>query len=393
MAEFYLPLMSENIDREDVNELIKFLQQDPLPKLTNGNKVKEFEEAWSKWLGVKYSLFVNSGSSANQLTMLAMSAIARGGEIIVPPLTWVSDIAAVIQNGFKPVFCDINLQNLSFNIEDLKRKITTRTKAIFVTHVLGINAITPELLKLCKTKKIPLIEDVCESHGAIFEGKKAGTFGKMSNFSFYFAHHMSTIEGGMVCTDDATLYQYLRCCRSHGMLRESTDETFKQAVLLQNTELNKDFVFIAPAYNMRSTEINAVFGLNQLKKLDENNVKRKENFEYFLTHLDSSKYITSLDIKGQSNYAFIVILKKPSFLSRDLVEKTLGEYFIEFRRGLSGGGSQLKQPYIKRRFAINEAEFPNVEHVHHFSWYIGNYPSLEKHKIDNLLRILNSLTV
>ena len=198
-----LPLMSNNIDRDDINYLIEFLQQDPIPRLTNGPKVLEFEKVWSEWLGVKHSVFVNSGTAANELTMLALQyQYPEGGEIIVPPLTWVSDINSVIFAGFNPVFVDINLENLSFDLDKLERAITDQTKAIFITHVLGINSLTERLLEICEQRNIKLIEDVCESHGATFKDKKVGTYGHSSNFSFYFAHHMSTIEGGMVCTKD-----------------------------------------------------------------------------------------------------------------------------------------------------------------------------------------------
>lgn len=381
--------MQNNISREDANEVIKFLQQDPLPQLTNGPKIKEFEQAWSDWVGVKYSVFVNSGSSANQLTMLGLKHMFGTGEIIVPPLTWISDISSVIQNGFTPVFCDINLKNLSFDLEHLKKKITPLTRAIFTTHVLGLNAISYELLKLCEDNNILLIEDACEAHGATYLSRKVGAFGFASNFSFYFAHHMSTIEGGMICTQNERFYQWMRSFRSHGMLREITDETYKQDFIEKYPELNKDFIFISPAYNMRSTEINAVLGLSQLKNLDNNNTKRKANFEYFIKELDSNKYITNLDTIGQCNYAFIVILKDASFNKRNLIEKTLQDHKIEFRRGLSGGGSQLKQPYID--FRVDQSEFPNMEHIHHFSWYIGNYPELKKEKIDYLLNVLNNI--
>lgn len=382
--------MSNNIDRADINGLIEFLQQDPIPQLTNGPKVREFEEAWANWLGVKYSVFVNSGSSANQLTLLALKAkFPEGGEIIVPPLTWVSDIASVIQNGFTPVFCDINLKNLSFDFNKLKNLVTSRTKALFVTHVLGINGLSDEILNFCKGNDILLIEDVCESHGATFKGQKLGSYGYISNFSFYFAHHMSTIEGGMVCTNDEAVYQQLRAYRSHGMAREMTNEDYKTAIVEQYPDLNKDFIFLAPAYNFRSTEVNAVLGLSQLKKLDKNNYTRQFNFERFVAGLDPTKYVTDFSMDGQSNYAFIVILKEASFEKRDLLEKTLKENDIEFRRGLSGGGNQLRQPYLKTKW--NNEDFPNVEHVHNFSWYIGNYPGLEIEKIDFLLDVLNSI--
>lgn len=391
MNKFYLPLMDDNIDKEDINSLINFLNQDQIPKLTNGPKVIEFENKWGEWLGTKYNLMVNSGASANELTMLALNYIYGKGETIVPPLTWISDISSVIFSGFKPVFCDINLKNLSFDIDKLKQVITPDTKAIFLTHVLGINGLTDELLKICDDNNILLIEDVCESHGATFKGQKVGSIGFASNFSFYFAHHMSTIEGGMICTNNEYFYQICRALRSHGMIREMTDEKFKQEIIDENPDLNKDFIFLHPAHNFRSTEINAVLGLSQIKKLDNNNSKRIDNFKYFIERLDSSKYITNIEIEGQCNYAFIIILKEPSFEIRDKVESILKENKIEFRRGLSGGGNQLRQPYFKENYNINYNDFKNTDHIHHFSWYVGNYPTLEKEKIDTLINILNNI--
>ncbi len=200
MNNYYLPLMDDNITRDDVNSIVNFLNQDQIPKLTNGPKVVEFENKWGEWLGTKYNLMVNSGASANELTMLALKHLYGDGEIIIPPLTWISDISSVIFAGFNPVFVDINLNNLSFDLDKLKKAITPDTRAIFLTHVLGINGLTEDLLQLCKEKNILLIEDVCESHGTTFNNIKVGNFGFASNFSFYFAHHMSTIEGGMICT-------------------------------------------------------------------------------------------------------------------------------------------------------------------------------------------------
>jgi CDP-6-deoxy-D-xylo-4-hexulose-3-dehydrase len=391
MNNFYLPLMSDNINKEDIQSLIDFLSQDQIPKLTNGPKVIEFENKWGEWLGTKYNLMVNSGASANELLMLALKYIYGEGEIILPPLTWISDISSVIFSGFKPVFCDINLKNFSFDIDKLKEVITPNTKAIFLTHVLGINGLTDELIQLCEEKNILLLEDVCESHGTTFKGKKVGSIGYASNFSFYFAHHMSTIEGGMICTNDEHLYQICRALRSHGMMREMTNNDLKESIINNNKDLNPDFIFIAPAHNFRSTELNAVIGLSQLKKLDSNNDCRISNFKYFMEKLDSNKYHTDINMEGQCNYAFIVVLKTNNFDVRDNVEKTLRENGIEFRRGLSGGGNQLRQPYFKQNYNIDYDNFKNMEHVHNFGWYIGNYPTLEKEKIDKLLNVLNNI--
>ena len=390
MSQFYLPLMDDNITREDVNSVIDFLSQDQIPKLTNGPKVVEFEKQWSEWAGVKHSLFVNSGASANELTMLALRYMYGDGEVIVPPLTWISDISSVLFAGFKPVFVDVNFDNLSFDLNKLKEAINPRTRAIFLTHVLGINGLTDELLKLCDEKNILLIEDVCESHGTTFKGKKVGSFGYASNFSFYFAHHMSTIEGGMICTNDDKFYQMCRALRSHGMMREMTDDNMKQEIIEKYPDLNPDFIFVGPAHNFRSTEINAVIGLNQLPRLDDNNKKRVANFNHFISNLNAEKYITELRTAGQCNYAFIVIMRDDSFEVRDKIEATLKKEGIEFRRGLSGGGNQMRQPFMTQ-FNYNLDNYPNIEHIHNFSWYIGNYPSLPKEKIDHLLEVLNGI--
>ena len=392
MNKLKLPLMSDNIDRDDIDCLVEFLQQEPIPRLTNGSKVVEFEEKWSEWLGVKHSVFVNSGTAANELTMLALGYMyPDGGKVILPPLTWISDINSVLFAGLDPAFVDINLKNLSFDLDKLERAITGRTKAIFLTHILGLNALSDRLLKICEDNNILLIEDVCESHGVTHNNVKVGSLGFASNFSFYFAHHMSTIEGGMISTNDDNFYQLCRSLRSHGMVREFTDDKLIEKYHNDHPDLNEDFIFIGPAHNFRSTEINAVLGLCQLEKLDSNNKIRVNNFKYFVENLNSEKFYTDFEMDGQSNYAFIVIMKEVDFKLRDKIETTLKHNGIEFRRGLSGGGNQLRQPFFKNQIKEHELyeNFSNVEHVHNFSWYIGNYPTLEIEKIDNLLGLLN----
>ena len=388
MDKFFLPLMNDNIDKEDINSVIDFLSQDKIPKLTNGPKVVEFEKSWGEWLGTKYNLFVNSGASANELTMLAIAHLIGEGEIIVPPLTWISDISSVLFAGHKLVFVDVNFTNLSFDIGKLKDAITENTKAIFLTHVLGINGLTDELLEICEEKNILLIEDVCESHGTTFQGCKVGNFGFASNFSFYFAHHMSTIEGGMISTNHWEFYQICRALRSHGMTREMTSDSMKISLAMDNPDLNPDFIFLRPAHNFRSTEINAVIGLSQLPKLDMKNQERRDNFDLFISNLDPEKYHVAINTDGNCNYAFIVILKDSDFNKRNDIERKLRNNGIEFRRGLSGGGNQMRQPFFKTTYT-DFSNYPNIEHIHNFSWYIGNYPGLEKEKIMKLLEVLN----
>ena len=386
------PLMHNNISRLDANAIIDFLSQDPLPILTNSSKVKEFENKWGEWLGTKYNVMVNSGSAANELSLLYLKyTFPEGGEVIVPPMAWVSDVAAILQNNFTPVFCDIKLNNLALDIEDVKSKITPKTKAILLIHILGYNGLSEELIQICKEKNILLIEDVCESHGATFNGQKVGTFGDISNFSFYYAHHMTSIEGGMICTNNYDIDQLMRAFRSHGMLRETTDDQLKQKVFNEYPDLNKDFVFLEAAHNFRSTEINAVLALNQLGNLDQNNKIRAENLDIFLNNLNADKFFVDFDREGNSNYALTLILKKPDWVLRSKVETTLREAGAEFRRGLSGGGNQLRQPYLKKLFGNNYLNFPITDHCHNFGWYIGNYPELPKDNIHKLTDLLNKL--
>ena len=256
------PLMENNINRDDIDALISFLKEDPI--LTQSSNVRAFEEEWSYWLGVKNSVFVNSGASANLITMAALKELYGGGEIIVPPLTWVSDISSAIQNGFEPVFVDINPRNLCVDDKQVIAKLSDRTCAVFLTHVQGFNALTDELLEELKIRDILLIEDVCEAHGATFKGRRLGSFGLMSNFSFYYAHHLSTIEGGMVCTNNEEIYEMLRMFRSHGLVREVTNSQVQEEYSKDNSSLNPEFIFAFPAYNVRNTEIGAIIGKNQL---------------------------------------------------------------------------------------------------------------------------------
>jgi len=385
-------LMDNNITKEDVTNVINFLKNNKKRIFTQSKKVAEFEKKWSKWLGVKYSIFVNSGSSANLLSMLALKILKGEGEVIVPTLTWVSDIASVIQNGFKPVFVDINPKNLCMDEEQIYQKINKKTKAVFLTHIQGFNGLSTKLLKTLKEKKIDLIEDVCESHGAEFKGKKLGSFGKMSNFSFYYAHHLSTIEGGMVCTNDKNIYELVRMLRSHGMARESGNKIYEKKIIKKFPKLSPKFIFLYPSYNLRNNEISATFGLSQLGNLKKNNILRNNNFKFFIKKIDSRYYVNDFDLKGCSNYAFPLILKKKSFSNRDKLEKAMKKNNIEFRRGNAGGGNQLRQPYLKKYIKdINLKDFKNVDHIHFFGYYIGNYPSLTKTKIKIICQILNNI--
>ena len=388
--------MNNNYTNNDIGAVKKFLRNKDVI-LTQSKKVQEFEKKWSKWLGVKYSTFVNSGSSANFITISILKALNKNknkNEIIVPSLTWVSDVNSVIMNGFKPVFVDIDLDTLSMSTDQVIKKINKKTLAVFITHAQGFNGLSNKLLTVLKKKKIPLIEDVCESHGAKHNNKKLGSFGLISNFSFYYAHHMTTIEGGMVCTNDKKIYELSKIFRSHGMAREAKNSKFEKEIIKKYKSLSPQFIFLYPTLNFRNNEIGAIFGLNQLKSLHKNNLNRTKNFKLFIKSLDKNKYLTNYKIKGSSNYAFPIVLKTKNIKKRNFFEKVLTKNNIEFRRGNAGGGNQLRQPYLKNIIKIkNFKNFKNVEQVHFFGYYIGNYPSLNRKKILQITRILNNISL
>jgi len=384
-------LMDSSFTNADINSVIKLLKKKERI-LTQSKNVIKFEKNWSKWLGVKYSVFVNSGSSANLLSIKILKILKGNGEVIVPALTWVSDIASVLQNNLKPVFVDINPKNLCMSEKDVIRKVNKNTIAVFLSHIQGFNGLTNNLINFLKKKNIMLIEDVCESHGATFKNKKLGTFGKISNFSFYYAHHMSTIEGGMICTNDKKIFNLAKILRSHGMAREAPDKKYEQSVIKKYPKLSPKFIFLYPAYNFRNNEIGAVIGINQLKSLDKNNKIRKNNFKIFLKNLNKKKYRVDFNLQGSCNYAFPLILKKPNFKNRDKLEYILKKNKIEFRRGNAGGGNQLRQPYLKKyTMNINYKNYKEVDHIHFFGYYIGNYPTLKSKKILKICSILNSI--
>ena len=385
------PLMRNNILRQDLDAVIEHLKQDD-PMLTHGANVRAFEEEWSNWLGVRYSVFVNSGASANLLTLAALKIRhPEGGEVIVPPLGWVSDIAAVLQNGFTPVFADINPRTLAMDTTQILDKVSEKTRAVLLVHAQGFDGLSDELLAELERRDIPLLEDVCESHGATHNGQRLGSFGWASNFSFYYAHHMSTIEGGMVCTNDPVLYQQIRILRSHGMVREASDPAIRSAYQSDNPELNPDFIFAYSAYNVRNTEIGGILGRSQLKRLDANVVRRTENLHRFLSRIDASKYRTDFELAGSSNYAFNLILREPD---DGLVERVMAQMRtggIEFRRGSAGGGNQIRQPYLRGIVPDgHHRDFPETEHVHFYGFYLGNFPDLRDEEIDAICTILNA---
>lgn len=380
------PLINDNITQKDKEALADFILN--TNRFTNGPKVMEFEKVWSEWLGVKYSVMVNSGASANYITTAIVRELkGRGGEIIVPTIGWVSDISSVINTGFVPVFVDVGLDTMSITYETIKSAITEKTKAIVMVHALGFNGLNDKIIQLAKDNDLLLIEDCCESHGATHQGQLIGGIGDMSCFSFYFGHHITTIEGGFVCTNDEEVYQLARLFRSHGMTREASEEVQKR---YQRDDLNPLFTFAVPGYNMRSTELNAVLGLEQIKRLDYNIESRKKNLEIWLSNLDDNKYYLDFFVEGNSNFALPLILNRNNDKLEDVCALLETEN-VEYRLGTAGGGNQARQPYLDKFEYRIEGSLDNSNYIHECGLYIGNFPDIPEQQIVDLCRKLNKV--
>ena len=386
--EFKWQLINDSITSGDKKAMVDFINT-PNQRFTNGAKVKEFEKAWSKYLGCEHSVFVNSGASANYMMTSIMKETHGLGEVIVSPLGWVSDVAPLINLGFTPVFVDVDFKNMSITLENIKAAVTDYTVGVCLVHVLGFNAISEELVDFCKKNSLFLIEDCCESHGVEHNGIKVGNFGDVSNFSFYFGHHITTIEGGMVCTNNSDIYDLAKLFRSHGMTREASPSLINE-YKKKYSDLNPLFTFAVPGYNFRNQEINAVLGLEQLKRLDFNCEQRSKNFKVWLNSLTPTKFRVNFDQNGNSNFALPLILQEKDLELFKKCCKLLEEEEVEYRVGTAGGGNQARQPYLEP-YKVVSHDLSNVDHIHNFGLYIGNHPELTVEQIVNLCEKLNTL--
>ena len=255
-----ITLVKDTIDKDDIDNLIEWLKT--YPRLTKGEQTIIFEKMWSEWMGCKYSVFVNSGSSANLLMLYALLELyqLRNKKIVVPSLAWATDLAPVMQLGFEPIIADVNLNNLAVDTKHLEKLFEEKKPAAMIlVSVLGLSPEMDKIIELCKKHGVILLEDNCESQGTMYNGIKLGNFGLMSSFSTYFGHLMSTIEGGMICTNDKAVYDMLKMLRSHGWDRDLDSE--KQQELRKEwgvDDFSALYTFYVPGFNVRSTDLQAV---------------------------------------------------------------------------------------------------------------------------------------
>lgn len=369
-----IPLVRDTISFEEIKNLQKWLATNP--RLTKGVITDEFEDKWSRWLGVKHSTFVNSGSSANFLMFdsLINLDMLRSQSIIVPAVSWVTTVSPVIQLGLNPLLCDCDQDDLGLNLNHFELLLKRHeVAAVIIVHVLGVPNKMEEIQYLCSKYNVILLEDCCEAPGSTYNGKKVGTFGLMSSFSFYYGHHISTIEGGMVCTNNIELNSVIKSIRSHGWARDLPE--FQKRSLEERFGIkpfDSLYTFYFAGYNFRSTDLNAFLGRNQLDRLDGFVAKRNQNYFAYMEKLNSL-WKQRNDRAFVSNFAYGLISE-----DRGNIINNLSAEGIECRPLICG--SIGRQPFWIRKFG--KSSLPNADRVHNFGFYIPNNPSLSDEEID-----------
>ena len=363
------PLMGETITFTDRLKMAHFVLT--AKRFTYGEKVKQFEDDWNKWLGSSYSLYVSSGSTANFLLVAAvmeMYGLKPGDKVLLPACTWMTNVAPIIQLGLTPIFCDVNMQNYSFDLEDAKYISTKHKdiKLIFVSHLLGFSGDNEKLREIFPHAYV--IDDVCESHGCTDrDNVKRGAHSLGATFSFYFGHHMSTVEGGMVSTYSPELYDLMRMKRSHGLARESMKYDKYAATY---PAIDKQFLFVTDGYNFRNHEIPAVLGISQLKRLDDMIFQRRRNYDKYVEIVNSRPdlfYGHQHDVYN-SSFCFPFICKSRETMLR--MKTAFYDNSIEYRPVVSG--NLLAQPFLNGYKMVTKKDVTNADIIHSQGVYIGN---------------------
>lgn len=376
-----IPLVKDTIDKDDIDNLIEWLKT--YPRLTKGPKTIEFEEMWSKWIGCKYSVFVNSGSSANLLMLAALIELykLRNKRIVVPSLGWATDLAPVMQLGFDPILVDIDSTNLAVDISNLEEIFEIyKPSAMLLVSVLGLSPKMGEIVELCKKHGVILLEDNCESQGTMYNGVKLGNFGLMSSFSTYFGHTMSTIEGGMICTNDKAVYDMLKQLRSHGWDRDLDSDRQKELREQWGVDdFSALYTFYVPGFNVRATDLQAIIGIGQLQKVDEMISQRNKNFQIFKEKLSPYTWFPQ-EVEGSFTASFCIPVIANTEEEKNAIVKALIENNVECRPLICG--SMGTQPFYIKKYGRKELK--NVTKIDKCGMYIPNHPKLTEEEISRM---------
>ena len=386
--KYWWPLMGDSVTHEERQILSEFILNSD--RLTYGREIALFESMWSQWNQSQFSVYVSSGTAANYLMILSCKhyfSWLDGDEVLVPAITWGTTISAIMNLGLRPVFVDVDLSDLSMSIEDAVKKITKKTKAIFLTHVIGLPNQVTNLFALCQEHSLQLLEDCCESHGATWCGEKVGNFGVASSYSFFWGHHMTTIEGGMLCLKDEGLLDIARSLRNHGLTRDMRQGD----QIAQKHDLDPRFTFALPGLHCRGTETHAKLGQLQLQNLDNFIAQRNANYliftEMMKKHADKITSFEPSPDAGISAYCLPFVCKDINI--RAGLMDTLERNGIETRPLISG--NMVRHPFVLRYLLDHGLEtpiLPNANFLHDHAFYIGNSQFISRAEIKRMESII-----
>ncbi len=378
-------LAHDTIDRHDIDSLIDWLRT--YPRLTKGTVTVEFERQWSRWLGRGKSVHCNSGSSANLLMYYALllSGRLRNKKVIVPSVGWVTSIAPAIQFGFEPIMCEADPDTFGLDLnhlEELLRRHDAQT--VLLVQVLGVPHKMNEMMALKKRYGFFLLEDACAAIGATYCGRNVGTFGDMASFSFYFGHQMSTIEGGMVSTDDDQLHDLLLMLRSHGWSKDLPTESHRRLVeQYEVDDFHSPFVFYEPGFNLRSTDLNAFIGLRQVEKLDRMTRQRQAHHQQYVRAL-GDRFVIQRPPAGSTASSISFGLLAANSAQRHRIVQALVGQGIETR--IFSAGNLGLHPFWINRYGA--ASFPVADRIHHCGFFLPNHASLDESDVAHIARVV-----
>ena len=382
------PLAKETINQDDINALIERLKTNP--RLTMAKLTKKFEQKWANYIGTKYAVFVNSGSSANLLMVNALiqSGRLKSKKVIVPSVAWSTTISPCIQFGLEPIMVDADKKTFGIDLNQTEKLLKDGDiGAIIFVQVLGVPHYKEELLNLSKKYNVPMIEDSCAALGSSYEdGTMVGQVGVMSSFSFYFGHQLSTIEGGMINTDDEELYHTLLMLRSHGWGKDLPKELYKQKMVENNIDIfHEPFTFLVPGFNLRSTDLQANFGLMQIEKADWISEMRTENHIEYAKQLDGHFEFQDWGNDNPCSISFGALAESKEH--RKEVVNRLVENGIETR--IFSAGNLGLHPFWVNRFG--EFHGKVADKIHSRGFFLPNYPELEIDDINFICGVCNEV--
>ncbi|MBI4823523.1 MAG: DegT/DnrJ/EryC1/StrS family aminotransferase [Nitrospirae bacterium] len=361
---------------------------------TMGKNVKEFEERFAEYFGMKYAVMVNSGSSANLIAIASLfyrseNPLKKGDEVIVPCISWATTFHPLAQYGLKLRFVDIDLHTLNMDAEELRKAITPKTKMVVAVSILGNPCQFDEITRLCSENGIILFEDNCESMGATFNGRYTGTFGVLNTFSTFYSHHISTMEGGIVLTNDRELYNILKSLRNHGWTRDQDSDSpiFER----KTDDFFEAYRFILPGYNLRPGEIHGAIGNAQLVKLGDFLKIRRTNARHFVERFkDDERFIIQQQVAGADSswFSFTMVLNPKLRVNRKIVLEKLKNADIEHR--IITGGNILRNDVVKY-YDYEVTKSTNADIAHYSGFFVGNHPHDIRDKIDYLYETLKNI--